>query len=324
MFTFPRKFVPTKSGWIFFGFMLAIVVFAYTTNNNLLFLLFSAMMSLMVMSGMMSESSLGRIGVTRHFPYELFARRPFTLQWEFHNHARRIGAYLFYANDKNLLGSVPGPLVVRLAPGETRKLLSTALLSKRGRYRLAPFRLVTQYPFLLFTKSREIIADEEVTVYPAIRPVSLSWEQLFGAANDGLRERREDGDRFSYLREYEPGMPLRKVDWKKSAKLDELYVKEFDRAETRRVAVRFEPGRAVDYEPGLEVTASVLVWLFNHQVPFALAVGDLVQQRFDDAPSHLREGLTALALFESAGNPAEFDEGDRGITIDADGRFHIR
>lgn len=322
--TFPRKFVPTKSGWIFFGFMLTIIVFAYSTSNNLLFLLFSAMMSLMVLSGLMSESSLGEIVVTRHFPREIFARRPFELRWEFRNEARFAAAYAFYPVDRLLFPDEPGPLIVRVAPGETRRIAGPASLPERGRYRLPDYQLTTQYPFLLFTKSREMDAGEEVVVYPALVPVELSLERLFSRADEGPRERREEGDRFSCLREYEPGEPIHKVDWKKSARLDELVVKEFDRAETRRVRVSFLPGRSQDLERGLEVAASVLVWLFDRQFPFALDCGDWSQPVFDHSPAHLRQALLQLAIYDTPGQTPSHEDRDRGIVIDADGQLHIR
>jgi uncharacterized protein (DUF58 family) len=138
-----------------------------------------------------------------------------------------------------------------------------------------------------------------------------------------MAERREDGDRFSCLRDYEPGESVHKVDWKKSARLDELVVKEFDRAETRRVRVWFAPGRAGDVERGLEVTASVLVWLFTRQIPFALTCGGWAQPVCDLSAAQLREALVQLAVYDADSGSPSGAQADAGIVIDADGRIHI-
>lgn len=320
----PRGLTLTKAGWIFFGFMFTIVVFAYITGNNLLFLLFSAMLALMIVSGFMSEASLGKIKVTRHFPRELFAGQPFSINLSFSNHARRFGAYAFGVKDPVLFEKGREPFVIHLPPGGGERLRSRATLKKRGLIRMSPYKLHTQYPFLLFTKTRELKADEEILVYPAIRDVDLSLEDLFAGGETGVRERHGEGDAFSYLREYVDGEARKRIEWKKSARLDDLYVKEFDHPENLRVAVVFDPGKSPAYEYGLETAASLIVWLYKHGVPFSLAAGDWTSPDYSSSYRGLANALSVLALYNKPVYPSMTpDNAERIIMVNADGRYSI-
>ncbi len=323
LFTPPRKLIPTKSGWIFFLFMLVIILFGYTTNNNLLFLLFSAMLAVMTANGILSEASLGDVSIERRFPSEIFAKRPFTVEMRFRNQARYMSAFAFSVRDPALFDSDNSPFMVSLAAGREELLRATARIKRRGRHKLPVFALSTQYPFLLFTKTRLLAGGEELIVYPGLRPVDLSLDKLF-AYDEGMGpEKTGDGDAFAYIREYVEGEPIRRVDWKKSARLDSLYVKEFDQRETRSVAVRFYPDGADDFEPGLETTASVLIWLFTQGVPFNLSAGQPLDPGYGASLGRLQRGLRTLALYKAARPTPHPSGSQRVIEVNGHGDIHI-
>ncbi len=322
--TLPRLLIPTKAGWVFFAFLLLILIFSYTTGNNLLFLLFSAMLSLMVFSGLLSEASLGKVEIRRSFAPEIFAERPFPVDFSFHNQARFVGAYAFAVRDPNLFETDRGPFVVHLAAGDQTRVQVKGRVAVRGRHRFPPYRLFTQYPFLLFTKIRMVGKERELLVYPAIRPVNLDLNRLFGDGLSGRRDRGDDGDSFSYLKEYEKGTPLRKIDWKKSARSEDLFTKEFERRESRKIAVSFRPNPEEDFEPGLITAASILVWLYRHDVPFKL-LADLQPDRgYSATPARLRRSLRTLALYDKPLRPALPQNADRIIEVFGNGRHRIR
>ena len=320
---FPRKLVPTKAGWIFFAFMLAIVLFAFSTNNNLLFLLFSAMMSLMLVSGLLSEASLGKISLERSFPTEIYAKRPFVINHHFTNSARIVSAFAFYLEDSFLFLKYPAPMVIYLAKGSQKQVAARATINNRGRHILPEYKLVTEYPFLLFTKSRRMRAGEELLVFPEIRQLELDFELLMGAGQSGTRESEEEGDNFAYLREYEKGEPLRKIDWKKSARQDDLYIKEFVAPKTRKVTVVFNKQDSRYYETGLSVAASIIVFLNRKAVPFRLFAGDKTLKGFGHGHDRLIEALSILALYQ--GEKTEyFTYRERTIEVFADGSYEVR
>lgn len=324
MIRFPRKLVPTKAGWVFFGFMLVIILFAYSTNNNLLFLIFSAMMSFMVLSGMMSEASLGNIQVARRFPQEIFARRPFMMEFEVNNRARIMSAYAFFVRDPGLLGTRKGPMAIQLKAGGTIKLRAQGSITRRGIVSPPSFELATNYPFLLFTKSRRIRSKDEVLVYPAIHQVNLSLETLFGPHESGERDHGLDGMNFSHVREYTTGEALKKVDWKKSAKFDDFFIKEFTSPATRRVTVTFNPSGFSDIEDGLRTAASLLVWLARNDIPFALCAAQIAPMHHSSSNAHLQASLKQLALYDEHIHPLLPAKAGRVIEVSGNGNFRIR
>ncbi|HQG32452.1 MAG TPA: hypothetical protein PLA83_11045, partial [Deltaproteobacteria bacterium] len=69
----PRGFGLTKSGKIFFVFLLAIILSAMGTGNNLLFLILACLLSFMIVSGIESEWNIRHLDVERAPPLEIYA-----------------------------------------------------------------------------------------------------------------------------------------------------------------------------------------------------------------------------------------------------------
>ena len=81
----------------------------------------------------------------------------------------------------------------------------------------------------------------------------------------------DDRGEFDSLREYVPGDPLRNVDWKASAKREELVVSEFAAREEKdgiSIVAEAAPGRA---DAMATAAASVALWLLDAGVGIDLA-----------------------------------------------------
>ena len=81
----PRGFHLTKAGKIFFIFLLAIIVVAMMTGNNLLFLILACMLSFMIVSGIESERNIRYLEIARILPAEIFAKRPARVHYTVRN-----------------------------------------------------------------------------------------------------------------------------------------------------------------------------------------------------------------------------------------------
>jgi len=322
----PRRFRPTKAGWIYFVFMLATISFAYATDNNLLFMLFAALLSVMSASGVLSEASLGPINVKRRLPAEVGAGIPFVVRYEIRNESKRLAAWAFRFRDAALFGQRPGPLMLHLSAGEEKSLEAYSSLQKRGMTVLPDYEICTQYPFLLFDKSRSLPGGESVLVLPrSDHPVRIPWlaERTTERGTEGRElESAGEGDSISYVRDLKDGEPVRRIDWRKSARYDRLFRKEFEQRRLQRVTVAFDPGADTDYEYGLEICASLLTQLKNSSVPFGLALGSEFSGCSEGA-GHLTAQLRRLALYngEKLSQPA----GDTGriIKVYGNGAYRI-
>lgn len=108
----------------------------------------------------------------------------------------------------------------------------------RGAHRIGPATLVTADPIGLFEHRRAIPGSEaEVLVWPRIEPLT---EVRFGSGDDGrgpIARRAGAGFDFRSLRDYQDGDDLRHVDWKSTAHLGRLQIREFELHDTPAATV---------------------------------------------------------------------------------------
>ena len=97
----------------------------------------------------------------------------------------------------------------------------------RGLYRLGPATLRSGDPFGFFPRDRWDAAQEALLVYP--QPVPLPDLHLPAkwpvGDRRGVRQLHGDASRPAGVREYEPGDPWHRVDWKATARRGALHVK---------------------------------------------------------------------------------------------------
>lgn len=116
--------------------------------------------------------------------------------------------------------------------------------NRRGYFALGPARLRSGDIFGFQTSAREEAQATVLLVYPRVVPL----ERLGLPALRPLGEAKggpviyEDPARLRGLREYVPGDPLRRVDWKASARHGVLRSKLFDPSVARRVTVALDLG----------------------------------------------------------------------------------
>jgi uncharacterized protein (DUF58 family) len=106
--------------------------------------------------------------------------------------------------------------------------------SKRGFYRLGPVRLESGDLFGLFKSTHEERGEDYILVYPKIVPLpelGLPYGRPLGENKGGIRI-YEDASRPMGLRDYNLGDPLKIVDWKATARMQQLQVRTFEPSST--------------------------------------------------------------------------------------------
>ena len=86
----PRKLKFTREGKYYLGITLGVGFAAINTGNNLLYLLLGMLLSLIVVSGVMSDLSLRRLTVTRRLPVRAQVGRAHLVEIEVYNHKKRV------------------------------------------------------------------------------------------------------------------------------------------------------------------------------------------------------------------------------------------
>lgn len=300
---FPRRLKVTREGKYFIAITLLVGFAAVNTGNNLLFLLLGMLLSLMVVSGVLSEFSLRHLTVVRRLPARAQAGRPHLVEIEVRNHKRRVPSYAIEVED--LRASHPADkrcFFLKVSPRSAQVAAYRRTPAKRGRDRHIGFRIATRFPFGLFEKSHDLAADGELIIYPAVDAVLLPpapvGQRLPGTASLG----RGHGDEVLGLRPMRQGDDPHDIYWRKSTITNQMVLRE--RARETRYEVRF----VIDCVYG-DSPAPDDAWL-NH---FERRIRDVASR----AVAHIKRGDSVLLVAP----PGRRARADRSVGADPILRF---
>jgi uncharacterized protein (DUF58 family) len=181
----------------------------------------------------------------------------------------------------------------------------------RGRVLVTGFELSTRFPFGFFRLRRRLRArDVEIIVYP--KPEGLGDELHLLPIDAGQleAERRGAGHDLHSLREYQPRDDVRHINWKASARLRRLIVREFTAEDERRVHVVLDPffeegeDALARFERAVTQAASLVTHFVEERAEVRLTDGG-GESRYGAGREHLYDCLRRLALVEP--RPAEAD-----------------
>lgn len=238
---FPRKLVVTREGKWIIGIAILLGGAAVNTGNNLLYLLLSLVISVIAVSGILSELVLRDLVLERCYPAELEVGQVAALRVEVQNPKSRgvlhlqIGELMDATEDAD----VRAGYILHLAGHETGQAFAAIRPKRRGPIRTVGLSLGTAYPFGFASKSRLFDDPAEFVALPPVADVRLPWQGALDRHGQETSPKVGQGDAFAGLRDARPGDPLRDIHWKVSARRQRLIAREWQ-AETRRIAlVRF-------------------------------------------------------------------------------------
>lgn len=223
----PRKLKFTREGKYFLGITLGVGFAAINTGNNLLYLLLGMLLSLMLVSGVMSELSLRQLTVTRRLPPRAQVGRPHLVEIEVLNHKKRVPSYAIEIED--LRAGRPADkrcFFLKISPGSVQVAAYRRTPQRRGRDAHIGFRIATRFPFGFFEKSREVVAHGELVIYPAVDRVALSPNVPGRRIGDGRAATRGFGEEIRGLRPMRDGDDPRDIYWRKSTQPHQRILRE--------------------------------------------------------------------------------------------------
>jgi uncharacterized protein (DUF58 family) len=174
---------------------------------------------------------------------------------------------------------------------------------KRGYFRVGPTRLRSGDIFGFF--EREEIAGwppDAIIAYPRIfslAELGLDSERPFGELRGGNRI-FEDPSRVIGVRDYRPGDPMKRIDWKATARVQRLQSRLYEPSRTEAVVIALniptfeQPWQGADpvlLERGVAVAAS----LARVYADTGAAVGLIANGSFQDADRPIRIGASSHA-----------------------------
>ena len=225
-----RSITFTPAGTRFILLTLAVGLAAVNTGNNLLYLILGMMLSLIIVSGILSEQSLRKIFVEWRFPARIFAKQPVPVEMRITNGKRFLPSFSFRVDEGN--EAARSVYTFKLSSGETITSPQLTRFEKRGLRSLPPLMLHTTFPFGFFHKSLIRPQAQTVLVYPRILPMPPGLETARARAGQDREDRRRGfGTELHNLRDYTPADDARGIHWKASARESKLLVKEHERDE---------------------------------------------------------------------------------------------
>ncbi len=274
-FRLPRGLRVTSPGKGFLALTLGVGAAAINTGNNLLYLAFSMNLSLIVLSGILSEGAIRGVRIGVRPAAEAFAGRPSLLALAVSAPPRRIPAFSL-----TVIPGAPGtgaPVRLPDIPGGG-SVVRIVPWMPAARGPVPPFSctLATRFPFGLFEKTRRVrIGSPSLLVYP--EPIPPAADPLRFPGNrpeEGTGPAGRPGPVVRGARDHMPADPVREIHWKASAKAGRWMVKEREAESDRAVEIRVPAdGPAERFERLLSEACGLVLLLERENRPYRLRIG---------------------------------------------------
>jgi len=300
-----RRLTFTRLGRWYVALTICIGLAAINTGNNLLFLVLGLLLSSIVVSGILSETSLRAVRVERRLPASATVGAPALIGLVARNGKPRAPSFGLDLREKG--GEVSGRgLVLLVGAGASEEVSYRFTPERRGVYRFEQLEVATRAPFGLFEKSRPLDAPGELIVFP--RRIAPPAAQPRTLAREGERPTSLPGHGLEMhaLRDHRPGEDVRSIHWRTSARAGKLIGVDREQERRRKVCVvldhRIEPGAAL--EAAVERAAAVFERELDAGADVGLALCGQALPAASGEP-HRLAGLTLLALLRGdPGAPA--------------------
>ena len=285
---------------------LGVGVAAINTGNNLLYLALSLNLSLILLSGVLSEGTLRNVALKVRLASEAIAGGEAFLAVTCSTEGKRFPGLSLVA----ILRTEEGPTTVRfpdIPPGTSVTRVVPFRPASRGELVSIHASLSTRFPFSLFEKSVVLVVPAGVIVYPRPSPaearredlpVAALWGRPFLSGRVGVFPRG--------VREHLPADPVRDIHWKTTARTGRWMVKEREGEATPWIDLRVaESGTPEAFEARLSEACGAVLDLDRRSVPFRLRIGDrrCVEAHDPDRRSKALEAL-AKARFHPSPSPS--------------------
>lgn len=269
-----RRLKFTREGKFFVGITLGVGFAAINTANNLLYLMLGMLLALIVVSGIMSELSLRDLTVVRRLPLRAQVGRAHLVEIEVFNHKGRVPSYAIEVED--LRAGQPADkrcFFLKISPKSAQVAAYRRTPTRRGRDVHVGFRIATRFPFGLFEKSREVPAEGDLIIYPAVDPIAIAPSPVGRTVGkDGLLGRGH-GEDFLGVRLMREGEDPRDIHWRKTAAIGQHVLRE----------------RAREARPDVTISLDV-VKPANANAEWDAAFERRVREAASRAVAHLRRG----------------------------------
>lgn len=283
--------------------LLSTGVLAFSTGQNVFFLLFSLIAASILLSSVVNRLMLAGLRLELELPEHICAGQSADSLLSLQNTKAWITSFALELKTSNgRLLTVPA-----LLPVSRLSFRLPVQFPRRGFPDPQVIELSTRFPFGFSKRITRVQVLSSRPVYPSIAP-----NEGFAAILTGLRQSlasdREMGSQdFSHLRDYQPGDSLKNVAWAASARRDSLLVKSFS-GEGSGEAVLYFDRASPEFERLVDLAAYAVWELHFQKDPFVFLS--------DQGRWPVRDTIEAYAVLRYLALVEPFAEASPGPTPD--------
>jgi uncharacterized protein (DUF58 family) len=223
----------TREGKRFILATVLIAIAAINTGNNLIYLIFSLMLSFLMLAVVLLRINLSGISLKVSIDHPVYAGEQTYALFMIQTSRRMIPAYSIRVTAS---GAESPAYCAYIAPKQLAQKEIRMTFKKRGIYSYGDFFVQSGFPFILFEKSIAVKVSGEVLVYPALVDIEQVVPDVTGQGGLGIRKTGM-GNEIHSIREFRYGDDWRDIHWKATAKASSLMVKEYVLTDIRKITI---------------------------------------------------------------------------------------
>ncbi|UYL08954.1 DUF58 domain-containing protein [Bdellovibrio sp. SKB1291214] len=278
--------LPTRFGMAFGLMSLVLFFMAVGYANNLIYIFFFFLTSVAFTGMVITNRNVQAVSFSRILPGEVFAQEEGRLRVELQNTTMTTSFEIEVVTDrktKEALRSTVAPEIESVVPVAWTP-------AKRGMQSAPTLRIQGSYPFGLLQAWKVIKSPGSVLVFPARQGVT---EFPMGSGADSVAESM---GLFLNHKIYQSGDPVRRIDWKASARRNEVLIKKYEEPEKPALNFSWEQTESLR-DPELRLSQMAL-WIDQAEAQnyvYSMRIG-AVQTPSAKGREHWRRCLELLAL----------------------------
>lgn len=265
---------------------------AVNTGNNLLFLVVSALLGFMAVSGIFGWMNIRGNELHIELPDEIYDGLDTLVTIRLVNRKSMMPSFLIRVR---VFGGDSAFTMVMRSGSETGSMV--CCFRGRGRKALGEMRIESSFPINFFVRSKRYDLEGNFVVFPA--PVVCSV--LAGLDEKGMRGeaiarlKGSDGDLLRIL-DYTGKEPLKLIHWRLSAKHEDLKVKEMSTSLNQPLIIDIDNLPGGDLERALSCGVFLVNMFIRRNRPVGLKAGRILINP-DVSRAHRLALLTELAVY---------------------------
>ncbi len=266
---------------------------AVNTGNNLIYLIVSALLSFMGISGFFGKRNLSKINMEVEYPQEIYANKEFPLKIKLKNNRGFLPVFLIKI--KTEAYETIFPFVDKKS--ESIKYMNISF-KERGKYEIKNVYICSVFPFNFFIRCRRLNNPFKFIVFPEPKRCELlsSFEKQRITKGERHLDKAGFESEILSIREYIHGDPFKHINWKATAKTGELKTKELSSLAFQPIVIDFERITIKNIEERISCITYIILQLLKKNIPVGLKIGNRFYKP-DVSNAHKITILKELSLY---------------------------